>query len=60
MFDGVALSDPVGKTKYLVARDSDGRCVCSNSLSSPFVKAGAAHSGIAAQWRLRPQRISSA
>jgi hypothetical protein len=41
VFDGVALIDPVGKKKYLVARDADGRCVCSNQLSSSFAKADA-------------------
>lgn len=29
---GVQLIDPVGKKKYFVARDSDGRCVCSQGL----------------------------
>jgi hypothetical protein len=38
VFDGVALIDPVGRKKYLVARDSDGRCVCSNDLSDVFVR----------------------
>jgi hypothetical protein len=38
VFDGVALIDPVGKKKYLVARDSDGRCVCTNRLGNGFVK----------------------
>jgi hypothetical protein len=41
VFDGVALIDPVGKKKYLVARDADGRCVCANHLSDAFVSAGA-------------------
>ena len=36
VFDGVALIDPEGRKKYLVARESTGRCVCSNDLSSSF------------------------
>jgi hypothetical protein len=40
VFDGVALIDPVGRKKYLVARDSDGNCVCSNDLSDTFVYPG--------------------
>jgi len=36
VFDGVALIDPEGRKKYLVARESTGRCVCSNDLSSAF------------------------
>jgi hypothetical protein len=38
VFDGVALIDPEGRKKYLVARDSTGRCVCSNDLSAAFVQ----------------------
>jgi hypothetical protein len=38
VFDGVALVDPEGRKKYLVARDETGRCVCSNDLSGAFVK----------------------
>jgi len=38
VFDGVALVDPAGKKKYLVARDEDNRCVCTNGLSSAFVR----------------------
>jgi hypothetical protein len=41
VFDGIALIDPVGRKKYLVARDSDGNCVCSNNLSGTFVAPGA-------------------
>jgi hypothetical protein len=41
VFDGVALIDPVGRKKYLVARDADGRCVCTNRLGNAFVKADA-------------------
>lgn len=37
VFDGVALIDPNGRKKYLVARESTGRCVCSNNLSAAFV-----------------------
>ncbi len=40
VFDGVALIDPEGRKKYLVARDSEGRCVCSNQLSSRFIGQG--------------------
>ena len=40
-FDGIALIDPEGRKKYLVARDSEGRCVCSVELSGEFVKADA-------------------
>ena len=36
-FDGVALIDPKARKKYLVARDSEGRCLCSNSLGGQFV-----------------------
>jgi hypothetical protein len=38
VFDGVALIDPEGRKKYLVARESTGRCVCSNNLSAAFVE----------------------
>jgi hypothetical protein len=41
VFDGIALIDPAGRKKYLVARDSDGNCVCSNHLSDTFVQQGA-------------------
>jgi hypothetical protein len=41
VFDGIALIDPAGRKKYLVARDSDGNCVCSNHLSDTFVQPGA-------------------
>jgi len=29
---GVQLIDPVGKKKYFVARDTEGKCVCSRGL----------------------------
>jgi hypothetical protein len=29
---GVQLIDPVGKKKYFVARDSDGKCICSRGV----------------------------
>jgi hypothetical protein len=38
VFDGIALIDPTGRKKYLVARDATGRCVCSNDLGSAFVE----------------------
>jgi hypothetical protein len=38
VFDGVALIDPEGRKKYLVARQADGHCVCSNSLGAAFVE----------------------
>ncbi len=38
VFDGVALIDPNGRKKYLVAREATGRCVCSNDLGAAFVK----------------------
>ena len=41
MFDGVALVDPEGRKKYLVARDETGRCVCTNGLNSQFASAEA-------------------
>ena len=41
VFDGVALIDPEGRKKYLVARDETNRCVCTNGLSSAFVRADA-------------------
>jgi hypothetical protein len=41
VFDGIALIDPAGRKKYLVARDSDGNCVCSNHPSDTFVQQGA-------------------
>ena len=37
VFDGVALIDPEGRKKYLVARESTGPCVCSVDLNSAFV-----------------------
>ena len=36
VFDGVAMVDPEGRKKYLVARDEEGRCVCTNDLSGAF------------------------
>ena len=42
VFDGVALIDPEGRKKYLVARDETNRCVCSNDLGAAFVSADAA------------------
>jgi hypothetical protein len=41
VFDGVALIDPEGRKKYLVARDENNRCVCSNGLSAAFIRADA-------------------
>jgi hypothetical protein len=41
VFDGVALIDPEGRKKYLVARDETNRCVCSNGLGAAFVRAEA-------------------
>jgi hypothetical protein len=38
VFDGVALIDPEARKKYLVARQADGRCVCSNELGGEFVE----------------------
>jgi hypothetical protein len=38
VFDGVALIDPNARKKYLVARQADGRCVCSNELGGEFVE----------------------
>ena len=40
VFDGVSIVDPEGRKKYLVARDSEGRCVCTNQLGSEFVGQG--------------------
>lgn len=40
VFDGVAIIDAEGRKKYLVARDSEGRCVCSNGLSGAFLGQG--------------------
>ena len=39
-FDGIALIDPEGRKKYLVARDSRGLCVCTSDLNSTFVEDG--------------------
>jgi hypothetical protein len=36
---GVQLIDPVGKKKYFVARDSEGKCICSRGLKD--INAGA-------------------
>lgn len=36
--DGISLIDTVNRKRYLVARDSSGRCVCDNSLSGTFVR----------------------
>ena len=41
VFDGVAIVDPEGRKKYLVARDSEGRCLCTNQLGSEFLAQGA-------------------
>ena len=32
VFDGVAVVDPANRRQYLVARDANGRCVCSRGL----------------------------
>ena len=40
VFDGVALIDAQNRRKYLVARDADGRCVCSNELSDVTAEPG--------------------
>jgi hypothetical protein len=37
-FDGVALIDPEGERKYLVAREPSGRCVCSVRLADVLVE----------------------
>jgi hypothetical protein len=37
LFDGPALIDPQARKKYLVVRDSEGRCLCTNSLASAFL-----------------------
>jgi hypothetical protein len=37
---GVHLIDPVGKKKYLVARDSEGRCVCSSGVTLQYFPKG--------------------
>lgn len=36
--DGITLIDTANRKRYLVARDSTGRCVCDNELSSTFVE----------------------
>jgi len=41
VFDGVALIDPEGERKYLVAREDGGRCVCSAKLVDVFVERNA-------------------
>ena len=38
VFDGVAMVDPEGRKKYLVARDETGRCVCTNALNGQFAR----------------------
>ena len=40
VFDGVALIDAQNRRKYLVARDDDGRCLCSNELSGVVARPG--------------------
>jgi hypothetical protein len=37
--DGLSLVDTVNRKKYLVARDTEGKCVCDGGLSNVFVKA---------------------
>ncbi len=39
--DGVSLIDNQNRKRYLVARDSEGFCVCDGELSSKFVEVGA-------------------
>jgi len=39
--DGVSLIDSENRRRYLVARDSEGVCVCDGNLSGAFVEAGA-------------------
>jgi len=41
VFDGVAMIDPEGRKKYLVARDETNHCVCSNDLGAAFISAEA-------------------
>ena len=41
VFDGVALIDPEGERKYLVAREDGGRCICSAKLVDVFVEQNA-------------------
>lgn len=36
--DGVSLVDNVNRKRYLVARDTQGQCVCDGDLSKTFVK----------------------
>ncbi len=36
-FDGISMIDPVGRRRYLVARDSTGACVCSIRLDDALV-----------------------
>ena len=36
--DGISLIDATNRKRYLVARDSSGRCVCDNDLSGTFVE----------------------
>ena len=42
--DGAYLLDTVNKLRYLPARDSEGRCVCTYAPSSVFVRPGASQS----------------
>lgn len=38
--DGLALIDSVNRKKYLVARDTAGKCVCDGDLSATFARPG--------------------
>ena len=38
--DGIYVIDPANAKRYLVARDPQGECVCSQNLASTFVNAG--------------------
>jgi len=42
--DGVYLLDTVNRLRYLPARDSEGRCVCTYAPSSVFIRPGASQS----------------
>lgn len=39
--DGISLIDTENRQRYLVARDSEGVCVCDGALGSRFIEAGA-------------------
>jgi hypothetical protein len=55
--DGVTLVDSANSKRHLVARDSEGACLCSSGLSASFVGAGE-RLGLTATFGAPPSGVS--